>query len=243
VHELENVTYRLDGNVGVITWAKQPLNTYDGRTHWEIEECWNIAAADKEAKVILFMARGKHFCAGADLSGNGEARPDDVPPYHPWAELEFVRKLPKPTIAAVQGGCVGGGQRLVFPCDLIFCTEDAFFRDPTASMGIGGIQGHVHTWFYGPRLAKEMLFFGSRLPARRLYEMGMVNRLYGTVEELHTEALAAAHQLAEADQLALRQAKRAVNTTTDIQGMHYIANRFDELMDDFPRMNLRLPGR
>ena len=44
----------------------------------------------------------------------------------------------KPTIAAVQGGCIGGGQRMVWPCDLVFCTEDAFFRDPTASMGIGG---------------------------------------------------------------------------------------------------------
>ena len=64
----------------------------------------------------------------------------------------------KPTIAAVQGGCIGGGQRMVWPCDLVFCTQDAFFRDPTATMGIGGIQSHLHTWFYGPRLAKEMIY-------------------------------------------------------------------------------------
>jgi enoyl-CoA hydratase len=242
VEELEDVTYRRDGEVGVITWSKQPLNTYDGRTHWEIEECWIRAAAD-DSKVIVFMAEGKHFCAGADLSGRGRDRPAGMPPYEPWDELEFVRRLPKPTIVAVQGGCVGGGQRLVFPCDIVFCTEDAFFRDPTASMGIGGIQSHVHTWFYGPRLAKEMLYLGIRLPARRLYEMGTVNRLFSSVEELHSKTLAFARQLAETDPLALRQAKRASNITADIQGMGYVANRFAELMDEFPTMDLRPPGR
>ncbi len=95
-----------------------------------------------------------------------------------WDELDFVRNLMKPTIAAVQGGCIGGAQRFVFPCDLIFCSEDAFFRDPLAAVGgIGGIQAPIHTWLYGPRLAKEMLFSGMRLPAARLFAMGAVNRL------------------------------------------------------------------
>ena len=110
-------------------------------------------------------------------------------------------------------------------------------------MGIGGIQSHVHTWFYGPRLAKEMLYLGIRLPARRLYEMGTVNRLFSSVEELHSKTLAFARQLAETDPLALRQAKRASNITADIQGMGYVANRFAELMDEFPTMDLRPPGR
>jgi len=107
-------------------------------------------------------------------------------------------------------------------------------------MGIGGIQSHLHTWFYGPRLAREMLFSGMRLPAKRLYDMGTVNRLYDTVEMLHQETLAFAHELAAGDLLAMRQAKRASNITMDIQGMHYIASRFEELLDEFPTMNLRL---
>ncbi len=102
----------------------------------------------------------------------------------------------KPTIAAVQGGCIGGGQRMVWPCDLVFCTEDAFFMDPTATMGIGGIQSHLHTWFYGPRLAKEMIYSGMRLPAQRLYAMGQVNRLYPDLDTLHAETLAFAHDVA-----------------------------------------------
>jgi enoyl-CoA hydratase len=146
----------------------------------------------------------------------------------------------KPTIAAVQGGCIGGGQRMVWPCDLVFCTADAFFRDPTASMGIGGIQSHLHTWFYGPRLAKEMIYSGMRLPASRLYSQGQVNRLYPDMETLHAETLAFAQEVAKQDPLPLRQAKRASNITMDIQGQHYVTSRMEELLDDFPRMDLRL---
>ena len=134
------------------------------------------------------MATGKHFCAGAELK-NRRPAPQGVSILPAPDEVRLIKSVMKPTIAAVQGGCVGGGQRMVWPCDLVFCTEDAFFRDPTAAvMGIGGIQSHLHTWFYGPRLAKEMIYSGMRLPARRLYEMGQVNRLYPDTETLHAES-------------------------------------------------------
>jgi enoyl-CoA hydratase/carnithine racemase len=155
----------------------------------------------------------------------------------PPEELMFIRNLMKPTIAAVQGGCVGGGQRFVFPCDIIFCSDDAFFRDPLVSMGIGGIQSPLHAWFYGPRLAKEMLFGGIRVPAARLHALGTVNRLYPRAE-LHDETMAFAREVAAADPLALRQAKRSVNITTDIMGQHYIASRFAELLDDAPQLTM-----
>ncbi len=188
--------------------------------------------------MLVLRASGKHFCAGALLDGSHRDAPSDAEPMTEWNELDFVRNLMKPTIAAVQGGCIGGAQRFVFPCDLIFCSDDAFFRDPLAAVGgIGGIQAPIHTWLYGPRLAKEMLFSGMRLPASRLYAMGAVNRLYPR-DALHGETEAFAREIAQVDPLALRQAKRAVNTTMDIQGQHYIRNRFAELMDASPRLDL-----
>jgi len=76
-----------------------------------------------------------------------------------------------------------------------------------------------------------------RLPAARLYAMGAVNRLYPR-ETLHDETAAFAREIAQVDPVALRQAKRAVNTTMDVQGQHYIRNRFAELMDTSPRLDL-----
>jgi len=63
-----------------------------------------------------------------------------------------------------------------------------------------------------------MLYSGMRLPARRLYEMGTVNRLFSSIEELQSQTLAFARQLAEADPLALRRQKRASNITTTSRG-------------------------
>src|SRR5215472_7803202 len=217
------VHYRRDGDVGVITLSREPLNTYDGAFHAAFQTAWLTAKAD-DSHVVVMMATGRHFCAGAELR-NPLPAPEGFTELPAWEEIRLIRSVMKPTIAAVQGGCIGGGQRMVWPCDLVFCTEDAFFRDPTASMGIGGIQSHLHTWFYGPRLAKEMIYSGMRLPARRLYNMGQVNRLYPDTESLHNETLAFAREIAELDPLPLRQAKRAADITMDIQGQHYVLSR------------------
>jgi enoyl-CoA hydratase/carnithine racemase len=236
------VTYERTGKVGVITLDRQPMNVYDGAFHVEFQGAWRTAADDADANVVVMRATGKHFCAGANLR-SPEPAPEGSVVMKAWDEIRLIKGVMKPTIAAVQGGCIGGGQRMVWPCDIVFCTEDAFFRDPTAAMGIGGIQSHLHTWFYGERLAREMLYSGMRLPAQRLYWMGQVNRLYPDLETLHAETMAFAHEIAEQDPLPLRQAKRASNITMDIMGQHYVVSRMEELLDDFPVMNLRLPDR
>jgi enoyl-CoA hydratase len=233
------VRYERDGDVTVITLARQPINAYDGAFHAEFQGAW-LQAKDDDSRVVVMKAEGKHFCVGANLR-NPQPAPPGAVTLTAWDEIRLIQGLMKPTIAAVQGGCIGGGQRMVWPCDLVFCTEDAFFMDPTATMGIGGIQSHLHTWFYGPRLAKEMIYSGMRLPASRLYAMGQVNRLYPDADTLHAETLAFAHEVAKQDPAPLRQAKYAANTTMDIMGQHYVTSRMEELLDVMPPMNLKLP--
>jgi enoyl-CoA hydratase len=224
------VTYERVGSLGLITLSREPFNAYDDLLIFELEQAWRAGADDACAQVLVLQADGKHFCGGALLNGMGQPRPPDAPSMAPWELFSFVRNLPKPTVACVQGGCVGGGQRMVFPCDLIFCSDDAFFSDPTAQLGIGGIQSPLHPWFYGPRIAKEMIWSGTRVAASRLYDMGTVNRLYPRAE-LRQATHTFAGQIALIDPAVLRQAKRATNITTDIMGMHYITNRMEELMD------------
>jgi enoyl-CoA hydratase len=233
------VRYERDGDIAVITLDRQPVNAYDGAFHAEFQDAW-LRAKDDDSRVVVMRAEGKHFCVGANLRDPQPAPPGAVV-LTAWDEIRLIQTIRKPTIAAVQGGCIGGGQRMVWPCDLIFCTEDAFFMDPTATMGIGGIQSHLHTWFYGPRLAKEMIYGGIRLPASRLYGMGQVNRLYPDTATLHAEALAFAREIATRDPAPLRQAKYASDITMDIMGRHYVTSRMEELLDVMPPMNLHLP--
>jgi len=232
------VRYVRDANVGIVRLEREPLNTYDGAFHAAFQRAW-LTAKNDDSTAVVMLATGKRFCAGAELK-NPLPAPADFTELPAWEEIRLIKSVMKPTIAAVQGGCIGGGQRLVWPCDLVFCSQDAFFSDPTADMGIGGIQSHLHTWFYGPRLAKEMIYSGMRLPAERLYQQGQVNRLYPDAPTLHAETLAFAHEIAGKDALALRQAKRASDITMSIQGEHYVLSRMEELLDDRPEMRLRL---
>ena len=85
--------------------------------------------------------------------------------------------MPKPSIAAVQGKCIAAGLMLCWPCDLIVAADNAEFSDPVLMMGICGVELHAHTWEFGPRKAKEILFMGSSITAEEARELGMVNKV------------------------------------------------------------------
>jgi enoyl-CoA hydratase/carnithine racemase len=127
--------------------------------------------------------------------------------------------VPKPSIAAVQGVCIAGGLLLCWPCDLIVAAENAKFSDPVVSMGIGGVEYHGHTWEWGARKAKEILFTGRAMTAQEAAQIGMVSRVV-PVDDLRTETRALATEIAKRHPFALRQAKRAVNQTLDVQGFY-----------------------
>ncbi|WP_245718433.1 enoyl-CoA hydratase-related protein, partial [Nocardia miyunensis] len=129
------------------------------------------------------------------------------------------RNVPKPSIAAVQGRCISGGLLLCWPCDLIIAAEDALFSDPVVLMGIGGVEYHGHTWELGPRKAKEILFTGRPVTAKEAEQVGMVNKVVPR-ESLDSETAALAQHIATMPPFGLRQAKRAVNQTLDIQGFY-----------------------
>lgn len=217
------VTYGREGAVGTIVIDKPPLNLYDGQMEAALRDAWS-AARDDDSVVVVLRAEGKHFCGGADLDA-----PHDADHPDPVALYALQKSIAKPTVAAVQGGCVGGGLRWVWPCDLVLASDDAFFCDPTVRFGLGGIQAHAHTWEFGPRLAKEMLFTGRGIPAGRLVEAGLINRVT-TRDRLVEEAAELAADIARMPPLALRKAKYAVESALDVMGRHTVISRFAELM-------------
>jgi enoyl-CoA hydratase/carnithine racemase len=129
------------------------------------------------------------------------------------------RNVPKPSIAAVQGVCISGGLLLCWPCDLIVAADNAVFSDPVVNMGIGGVEYHGHTWEWGARKAKEMLFTGRKMTAQEAERIGMVNRVV-PLDDLRSSVRSLAAEIATKHPFALRQAKRAVNQTLDVQGFY-----------------------
>ncbi len=226
--QFEDVEYELDGNVAVITLNRPgAANAQSERALLELDEAWRAADEDRDVKVIVMQSNGKHFSAGHDMSGTQPNSIDrDIPraeAMYDWETRNYFhfakrwRDIPKPSIAAVQGKCIAAGLMLCWPCDLIVAADNAEFSDPVVAMGICGVEYHAHTWEFGARKAKELLFTGGSLTAQQAEVIGMVNKVV-PLDDLRPATMALAHRIAQQDSVALRMAKRAVNNTQDIQG-------------------------
>ncbi len=224
---MDHILYEVRDRVAVITLNRPEVaNAQNAALLDELDAAWARAADDDEVRVIVLRANGKHFSSGHDLKSDAPA-PEKITleyvyRYEARRYLDYSlrwRNVPKPSIAAVQGKCIAGGLLLCWPCDLIVAADNAQFSDPVAYMGIGGVEYHGHTWELGPRKAKEILFTGRAVTAEEAEKVGMVNRVV-PLAELEAATTELAGQISQMHPFALRQAKRAVNQTLDVQGFY-----------------------
>jgi enoyl-CoA hydratase len=226
------VEYGREDGVGVITLNRpEKANAQNPEFLDLLHAHWMAAAEDDDVRVIVVQANGRHFSSGHDFDSPKGSIPKVTPErgirdFYLWEEKVFYgysrawREVPKPSIAAVQGACVAAGLMLCWPCDLIIAAEDARFGDPVINLGVGaGVEYAGHTWEFGPRKAKELLFTAGFIGAEEAHRLGMVNRVV-PVDQLRDQTMELAREIAQMDPFALRMAKRAVNLTLDIQGFH-----------------------
>lgn len=229
------VLYEAKDNIGIITLNRpEQRNAQDLDLLQQLDATWMQAAADDSVKVIILKGNGPHFSAGHDISPEAMKQGNEIGKRIDWKgesvaglyayEAEYYlgycnkwRNIPKPTIAAVHGACIAAGLMLIWPCDLIVAADNTKFSDPVVAMGIGGVEYHAHTWEFGARKAKEILFTSSFIDAPTAQQLGMVNKVV-PLEDLESEVMAMAGVIARQPAFGLAMAKRAVNRTQDIQG-------------------------
>jgi len=261
VYETETpISYEVVDGVAWVTMSRPAYNNVqNSQMTYALDDAFRRAVDDDAVKVIVLKATGKHFSAGHDIGTPGRDHKTTFPRKLLWydhvnkpaAELLYAREqevylgmcrrwreIPKPTIAMVQGGCIAGGLMLAWVCDLIIASDDAFFQDPVVRMGIPGVEYFAHAFELHPRIAKEFLFMGERLPVQRAYELGMVNRIFPR-EELEAGTRAVAAKVAEMPRLGLALTKQAVNHVEDLRGkrtamdavfhMHHFAHAQNDL--------------
>ncbi len=151
------------------------------------------------------------------------------------------RNIAKPTIAEVQGKVIAGGLMLVWPMDLIVCSDDATFSDPVVAFGVNGHEYFTHPFELGGRLAKELLFTGRAMTAAEAKEVGMVSKVVAR-DELTETTMAMAHHISKRPMFGLTLAKQSVNNALDIMGMqaamksafglHHVGHNHNKLLFD-----------
>ena len=108
--------------------------------------------------------------------------------------------------------------RAALACDLTVAADDAFFGEPELKFG-AGIVVMILPWIVGPKIAKEIILTGEdRIPARRAYEIGMVNRVV-SAQDLDATALHLARHIAAIDPNLVKETKRAINRSLEGRGM------------------------
>lgn len=138
--------------------------------------------------LVIAGAGGKAFVSGADISKfeSERATRAAADAYNEAAQAAYARlyHFPKPTIAGIEGYCIGGGVNLAVCCDLRYCTEGSQFGIPAAKLGLGyghaGLKKLIDV--VGPARAMEMFYTARRFTAAEAYEMGLVNAVVGDGE-------------------------------------------------------------
>ncbi len=258
----EPILYEVIDGVAWITMNRPGFNNaQNGQMTYALDDAFQRAVKDDAVGAIVLAGNGKHFSAGHDIGTPGRDLHHEFDkrlmfsPHtnKPAAELLYTREqeqylgmcrrwrdIPKPTIAMVQGACIAGGLMLAWVCDLIVASDDAFFQDPVNPlMGIPGVEYFAHAYELPPRVAKEFLLLGERMPAKRAYDFGMVNKVVPR-EELREATTAWAAKLAKQGRLGNWLTKQSVNHVEELRGkrsamdavfhMHHFAHAQNDLV-------------
>jgi enoyl-CoA hydratase len=222
----------------------EAMNTMTPAFWRELPALVNELSDAGDARVLVLSSTGKHFTAGMDLAvfqggslplGGGKSEePGRARTRTRQAALLFqesfnaLERARMPVLAAIQGGCVGGGVDMVSACDVRYCTADAFFCIQEINLGLTADVGTLQRL---PKLVpagvvRELAYTGRRMPAARAKEVGLVNEVYPSHEAMLAQVLEIAGEIAEKSPLAIWGSKQMLNYARDHSvedGLEYIA--------------------
>lgn len=217
----DNLIVAEDGPIVTITVDRPAkLNAVDEATAHELLDAFVAFETRDDVRVIILTGAGdKAFIAGGDIAAMSQMSLQEGERFVYLGQklTTTIEHSTNVIIAAVNGYALGGGTELMLACDLCVASDRAQFGLPEVTVGLfpgwGGTQrlGRL----VGKRKAKELVFTGSRIDADEARRLGLVNSVVP-----HEELLPAAHELAEQilqnSQIALRQAKKALNDGLEV---------------------------
>jgi len=259
----------------------ESLNTMIPSFWRELPEIINGISDEGKARAIVISSTGRHFCAGMDLavftggglSGEGKTekgRQNAITrsgALHLQESFNCLERSRMPVLTAIQGGCVGGAVDMVTAADMRYATADAWFCIQEINIGMTADVGTLQRL---PKLVpegivRELAYTGRRMSAQRAYEVGLINQIFESHDELIEGVLDIANEIATKSPLAIWGTKESVNYSRDhsvADSLNFIAtwqagmfqpkdmaaafeaqaNKEDPDFDDLPPMRKGLGG-
>ncbi|XP_028920638.1 delta(3,5)-Delta(2,4)-dienoyl-CoA isomerase, mitochondrial [Ornithorhynchus anatinus] len=209
----------------------------------EMVECFNKISQDSECRAVVLSGAGKMFTSGIDLTDMAgeilQQQQDDTARVS-WILRDIItryqetfnvlEKCPKPVIAAIHGGCIGGGVDLISACDIRYCSQDAWFQVKEVDVGLAADVGTLQRL---PRivgsqsLVNELAFTARKMMADEALSSGLVSRVFQTKEALMAGALALATEIASKSPVAVQGTKVNLVYSRDhsvAEGLNFMAS-------------------
>lgn len=228
-----------DNGIGVLTLNRpQAYNCINADMLDDLYAFWNARVDDYDTAVIVLKAEGKGFCAGLDVNwlveaadGDGEMSPAEG--YDFQAKLGRVtylmRRAPQPIVACVHGAAVGLGFSIMLASDVRVMAEDAKGCAGYINIGYGGADmgcSYLLPRLIGAGRAYEFMYTGAKIPAKELYDLGLVSKLVPR-EELEAVGMQYAETMASKNHFGLRLTKSAINFNLDCGSLEAALNMED----------------
>lgn len=214
---MADVLLAREGGIATVTLSNpDKLNAIDAAMWRRLAAVMAEVAADGSLRAVVIRGEGSAFAAGGDLEEFRDQRAtvDRALAYHEkvGAALDAVAASPHPTVALIQGPCVGGGLEIACACDLRLAGETARFGAPIHKLGFSMYPDELAGLLRiaGPAVAKEILLEGRLLSAREAYDKGLISRVVAD-EGLEAELAATLKRIAAGAPLVARWHKQWID--------------------------------
>lgn len=227
---------RRDGLVTITIDRPEKKNALNAQAWIELDCAFAEVAANPDDRALVLTGAGGNFSAGADLTGGKKGQGLTGGPMQPIVQemravgeiVMRLHRLPKPTLAKIDGVAVGVGLGLALACDLLLASDRARFSEIFAKRGLALDGGN--SWLLPRRIglhkAKELTFFADVIDAKEAESIGLVNKVVPAAE-LDAVAEQWGSRLAAGPTLALGLSKRLLDASSCVS--------FEQALEDEAR--------
>ena len=223
IKEFEEIKFEYFEGIAKITINRPRYrNAFTPDTIKEIIESMVFCRDSQDIATVILTGEGdKAFCSGGDINVKqigGYIGKDGIPRLNVLDLQKFIRSLPKPVVAMVNGFAIGGGHVLHVVCDLSIASENAIFGQTGPKVGSfdAGFGSSYLARIVGQKKAREIWFLCKQYSAAEALEMGLVNAVV-SFDKLEDETVAWCQQMMQHSPLALRMIKAGLNAELDGQ--------------------------
>ena len=226
--------------VGIVTLNSPPLNLNTIESMEELRDAFRKIENDPDIRVAILTGAGfKAFNVGSDISGFKDMAGNfrDKKFYMETDMMNTIEFLPKPTICAIEGYCMGGGLEVALCCDIRIGSDKSVFALPEINLGLYPAAGGIFRLpkVIGLSKAYELMYTGDSINADEAYRLGLINKIVPKGNALE-ESISMAQKIAKKAPSALKVIKKGARDMWLIDSKdNYYSNLdyIDQIFDSY----------